>query len=119
MQEGAQRERGNVRDGGTASRSLPAAETNDHRTEKASRSMVSATGVKARLANMTTHVGHCTTPEGKVHKENGVPGRPWSCAPWNMCSGSVPRVIAVCWKGSCISDQGAPTDGGLGSLISA
>ncbi|XP_063123151.1 disheveled-associated activator of morphogenesis 2 isoform X3 [Rattus norvegicus] len=51
MQEGAQRERGNVRDGGTASRSLPAAETNDHRTEKASRSMVSATGVKKELGS--------------------------------------------------------------------
>ncbi|XP_032756424.1 disheveled-associated activator of morphogenesis 2 [Rattus rattus] len=51
MQEGAQRERGNVRDGGTASRSLPAAEANDHRTEKASRSMVSATGVKKELGS--------------------------------------------------------------------
>lgn len=65
MQEGPQRERGNVRDGGAASRPLPAVEASAHRTEKASRSMVSATGAKARLASMTTLVGHCTTPEGK------------------------------------------------------
>lgn len=52
MQEGPQRERGNVRDGGTASRPLTAAEANAHRTEKASRSMVPATGGKARLASI-------------------------------------------------------------------
>lgn len=70
-----------MRDGGTSSRPLPAAEASAYRTEKASRSMVSATGAKARFASTTTHVGHFTTPEGKIHKENGMPGRPWSCVP--------------------------------------
>lgn len=93
MQEGSQRERGSVRDGGTASRPLPAAEASAYRTEKASRSMVSATGAKARLASTATHVGHFTTPEWKIHKDNGVPGRPWSCVPWNMCSGKVPSCV--------------------------
>lgn len=95
MQEGPQRERGNVRDRGTASRLLPALEANVHRMENTSRSIVSPTSPKARLSNMTTHVGHCTTPEGKS-SDNGVPSRPWSCVPWNMCSEKVPGVIAVC-----------------------
>ncbi|XP_060225622.1 disheveled-associated activator of morphogenesis 2 isoform X3 [Meriones unguiculatus] len=51
MQEGPQRERGNVRDGGTASRSLPAKKANVHRTEMASRSMLSPTSAKKELGS--------------------------------------------------------------------
>lgn len=74
MQEGPQRERGNVRDGGTPSRPLPAAEANVRRTENASRALVSPTSPKARLSSMATHAGRCTTPEGNP-TDTGVPGR--------------------------------------------
>ncbi|XP_005072467.2 disheveled-associated activator of morphogenesis 2 isoform X1 [Mesocricetus auratus] len=51
MQEGPQRERGNVRDRGTASRPLPAAEANVRRTENTSRSMASSTSPKKELGS--------------------------------------------------------------------
>ncbi|XP_035292614.1 disheveled-associated activator of morphogenesis 2 isoform X1 [Cricetulus griseus] len=51
MQEGPQRERGNVRDRGTASRLLPALEANVHRMENTSRSIVSPTSPKKELGS--------------------------------------------------------------------
>ncbi|XP_005359738.1 disheveled-associated activator of morphogenesis 2 isoform X3 [Microtus ochrogaster] len=51
VQEGPQRERGNVRDGGTPSRPLPAAEANVRRTENAPRALVSPASPKKELGS--------------------------------------------------------------------
>ncbi|XP_006994462.1 disheveled-associated activator of morphogenesis 2 isoform X1 [Peromyscus maniculatus bairdii] len=51
VQEGPQRERGNMRDGGPPRRPLPAAEANVHRMENASRSLVSPASPKKELGS--------------------------------------------------------------------
>ncbi|XP_036023159.1 disheveled-associated activator of morphogenesis 2 isoform X3 [Onychomys torridus] len=51
VQEGPQRERGNMRDGGPPRRPLPAVEANVHRMENASRSLVSPASPKKELGS--------------------------------------------------------------------
>lgn len=118
MQEGPQRERGNVRDGGTASRPLPATKVNFHRTEMASRSMISPTSPKARLSNITTHVGHGATPEGKSTQIMAC-----LAGPGVVCLGTC--AVGKSLESWLYARQApksltwGPTEGGSGSLISA
>lgn len=106
MQEGPQRERGNVRNEGTASRPLPATKASAHRTEEASSSMVSPTSPQARLSSTNTHVGHCTTPEGKSTRKMACLAGPGvvclgTCA---LGFGKVSRVTTVFKTGFCVPD---------------